>query len=274
MVIEKAYAKINVALEVMEKKDGYHMVNNIMLPINLYDEIIITKADSVYVKNDYIDNNICVKAAKLFIEEFNINSGVCIELNKNIPMAAGLAGGSSDAASVLKGLNKLFNVNASSKKLMELASRLGSDVPFFIDLKPALCTNRGEIINPLNLNTPYFDILLIKPNTGLSTKEVYQNYKYLGVSKKNKIDNIILSLKNNDIDLLKNNIFNDLSDSALSLNIELNKLYNSIKNNDIDVYISGSGPTMYVINPTLSEESIINSLIADEVFIKKCNTLQ
>lgn len=270
MIIEKAYAKINVALEVKNKIDGYHMVNNIMIPIDLYDELTLTKDNNIYVLNDNIEDNICIKAAKLFINEFNISGGVCIKLNKNIPMAAGLAGGSSDAAAVLKGLNKLYNVNASSEILKNLAARLGSDVPFFIESKAALCTNRGEIINPLNIDIPSINILLIKPSLGLSTKEVYQNYKYLMEDKKVKLDNIVKALKDNNITLLKENIFNDLSISALSLNKHLKEIYDAIKSKDIDVYISGSGPTMYLIEPTKEDEAIINSIITSDVFICKC----
>ena len=269
MVIEKAYAKINVALEVKNKIDGYHMVNNIMIPIDLYDELEFVDND-IYVLNDTIENNICVKAAKLFINEFKINSGVCIKLNKKIPMAAGLAGGSSDAAAVLRGLNRLFNVNASNEKLKALASSLGSDVPFFIESKAALCTNRGEIINPLNIDIPSIYILLIKPSTGLSTKEVYQNYKYLMEDKRERLDNIIKALKENNVELLKKNIFNDLASSALLLSHDLNLLYNKIKNAGINVYISGSGPTMYLVSPTKEEELTINNIILDDVFICKC----
>lgn len=270
MIKERAYAKINLALEVKNKVDGYHMVNNIMVPIDLYDELSFTKDNDIYVLNDNIENNICIKAAKLFIDEFNINNGVLIKLNKNIPMAAGLAGGSSDAAAVLRGLNKLYNVNASNDKLKELSSKLGSDVPFFIETKAALCTNRGEVINPLNIEVPKISVLLIKPNTGLSTKEVYQNYVNLNVDKKDKIDNIIKALSLNDVELLKNNIFNDLGISALSLNKELNYLYNIIKEKNINIYISGSGPTMYLIDPTEKEEQLIKELISDDVFLYKC----
>lgn len=271
MIVEYAYAKINLALEVMNKIDGYHMVNNLMVPISIYDELSFEISDNVYVKNDNIEDNICVKAAKNFIEKYKINSGVCISINKRIPIAAGLAGGSSDAAATLRGLNRLFNINASDEELMELAKNLGSDVPFFINTKIALCTNRGEIINHLNINVPKVNLLLIKPNSGLSTKEVYIHYKWDGKSKKEKINNIINSLNNNDISTLKANIFNDLSKAALALNKELNSIYNSLKN-ITNIYISGSGPTMFIIEPT---DELYNSLKKEYngIFIEKVYTI-
>lgn len=272
MIKEIAYAKINLALEVMDLVDGYHKVNNIMIPISIYDELELSISDDVYVVDNQINDNICVKAAKLFLERFNINNGVCIKLKKNIPLMAGLAGGSTDAAAVLKGLNKLYNVNASNDELKNLASNLGSDVPFFIDTKIALCTNRGEVINPLDINTPNINVLLIKPQIGLSTKEVYQKYIYEGISKKDNIENIIKALNSNDLELLKNNIFNDLALPALSLSNDLNNIYSKIKNEDINIYISGSGPTMYVLNPTDKEIEKIKEIVDDSVYIKLCHT--
>ena len=151
MIKEKAYAKINLALEVMDVKDGYHMVNNLMIPIDIYDEITFKKSDKIELINNPFPDNIILKAANMFIEKYNIKSGVKMELIKNFPSAAGLAGGSSDGAATLRGLNKLFDNVATKEELLDMAASLGSDVPFFIDMKLALCTGRGEIINPCNI---------------------------------------------------------------------------------------------------------------------------
>lgn len=249
MIKEYAYAKINLALEVMDEKDGYHMVNNLMMPIDLYDELTFEESNVIELINNEFEDNIILKAAKLFIDEFNINKGVKITLTKNIPSAAGLAGGSSDAAATLRGLNKLFNNVATKEELLNMAAKLGSDVPFFIESKTALCTNRGEIVNELNLNPFVFNLLLIKPKSGLSTKDVYKNYIYEGISKKENIDNIINAIKNCDIFSLKQNIFNDLTKTAVKLNVELDLIYNDLAKRT-DIYLSGSGPTMFIINPT------------------------
>ena len=178
MIYERAYAKINLALEVMDSVDGYHIVNNLMVGISLYDELEFSKASSIYVEDDFLVDNICIKACKLFFNHFKIDGGVCIKIKKNIPIAAGLAGGSSDAASCLRGLNRLYNVNASNSELKEIAKLLGSDVAFFIDNQLALCTNRGEVINHIDVEPFPMNVLLIKPMASLSTKLVYQNYVY------------------------------------------------------------------------------------------------
>lgn len=247
MVKEIAYAKINVALEVMDEKDGYHMVNNIMVPISLYDELYLEACNDIYIVDDNIKDNICLKAARLFLDYFNIEGGVKITLKKNIPTSAGLAGGSTDAAAVLKGLNKLYNVNAKNDELHYLAKQLGSDVPFFIDCVPALCTNKGEEVHPILSALGNIPILLIKPSIGLSTKLVYQNYRYLGVSKEDKLLNLTKAIKTNDKKLLINNIFNDLEATSLKLSKPLNDIYNILKQN-YDVHISGSGPTMFILD--------------------------
>lgn len=274
MVEEKACAKINIALEVMDTVDGYHKVNNIMIPIHIFDYLTLTKADSIEIKNDpFPGENIITKAAKLFFDYTKINGGVYIELEKNIPHAAGLAGGSTDAAATLKGLNKLYNTNLTNDELKELGGKLGSDVPFFIEGKPALCTNRGEIINPLESNLDKFPILLIKPNTGLSTAAVYKNYVYNNESKKDKLDNLIKALANNDLKLLKDNIFNDLGAVALSLNSDMKAIYDKISALGYKVYISGSGPTMYILDFDVEDMLLLKNKLPKETFVMICHSI-
>ena len=257
MIIEKAYAKINLALEVMNVKDGYHMVNNLMVPIDLYDELSFELNDDIELVNNEYEDNIILKATKLFINEFNIKSGVKIKLNKKIPAEAGLGGGSSDAAATLRGLNKLFNVNATDDKLLSLASKLGSDVPFFIKSKLALCTNRGEKVNIINKIYKPINILLLKPKTGCSTKAVYNLYKYDGKEKRKIIDEIITNLERNEIEKLNNNIFNDLLIPALNVNNELKEIYNDLKPKT-NIQLSGSGSTLFIIEPTEEMKQYIN----------------
>ena len=271
MIKEKAYAKINLALEVMDVKDGYHMVNNLMIPIDLYDEITFEESDKIELINNPFPDNIILKAANMFIERYNIKSGVRMELIKNIPSAAGLAGGSSDGAATLRGLNRMFNNVATKEELLEMAAILGSDVPFFIDMQLALCTGRGEIVNPCNISYKSFDILLIKPQSGLSTKEVYKAYKYDGISKKEKIDAIINALHYCDTFSLKQSIFNDLTNVALSLNNELKDIFSDLKDKT-DIYLSGSGPTMFIINPSEEIVDYIQKKYSD-CFIKKCKII-
>ena len=268
-----AYAKINLALEVMDIENGYHKVNNLMVPIALHDEIEMKVSDSIQIEDDpFPMDNIMRKAIELFFLKTNISSGVYIKIKKNIPSQAGLGGGSSDAAATLLGLNMLYETNLSDDELISLSSSLGSDVGFFIKNKVALCTGRGEIVNTLDIKMPKLNVLLIKPNVGLSTKEIYKNYEYLGEPKEDKITVIINTLKNKQIDELKRNIFNDLKRVSLKFSKELRELYNEIKELGIDVFVSGSGPTMYVVDPTKEEILKIKDVAKSDTYILLTNT--
>ena len=273
MLTLKAHAKINLALEVMDGVNGYHLVNNIMIPIGLYDEITLEKDNESYIVDNEIEDNIMLKAASLFLDEFKINSGVKITIKKNIPISAGLAGGSTDAGAVLRGLNILYNANASNEHLMALASRLGSDVPFFIEEKCALCTNRGEVINKLACTLEPINLLLIKVAKGSSTAQVYRNYTYNGIRKEKELNNIIEGLRNNDSKLVIDNIFNDLTNPALIVNEDLNTLYNKLKENGLEPRISGSGPTIYLINPSDGAIELVSKLINSDTIVIKTNTI-
>ncbi len=274
MIKEKAYAKINLALEVMDEKDGYHMVNNLMMPIDIYDELEFEKDNNISILNDPFPNdNIITKAAKLFFEYTKINGGVFIKLKKNIPHQAGLAGGSTDGAATLRGLNKLYDAKLSNDELKELGAKLGSDVPFFIEEKPALCTGRGEKINIIKSNIDPFKILLIKPEAGLSTKDVYKNYKYEGISKDKELSNLLKALENDDLELLKNNIFNDLGDVALKLSNDMNNIFVKLSLLGLKVYVSGSGPTMYILDYDNDNLDIIKEMLDASIFIKECKSI-
>lgn len=268
MIKEIAYAKINLALEVKNKVDGYHLVNNLMAPIDLYDELFFENCDTfIFDSSIDIEDNICVKAYNEFVKETGINKGVRIVLKKNIPTCAGLAGGSTDAAAVIKGLNRLFDTKLSIEKMESICSRLGSDVPFFIKPGLSLCTNRGEIVNHLDIKFKNIDIILVKPSIGLSTKLVYQNYIYDGISKEDKINNIIEALKDNDLEALKNNIFNDLSSVSRQISEELKNIYDQLNKNN-KIYISGSGPTMFMFDYNSELEKLDSS-----VFVKRCRII-
>ena len=274
MIVKKAYAKINLALEVKNKIDGYHKVNNVMIPIDLYDEIVLKKSkEDIITCTADIEDNICKKALSLFKEYFGIEEGVSIFIIKRIPIMAGLAGGSTDAAATLIGLCELFEIEVSKRELLDLAKNLGSDVPFFITNQLALCTNRGEEITPLPITYKPIDIILIKPNVGLSTKDVYSNYEWDKTDKTEKINNVVSALEQGDIELLKENIFNDLEKPALKLSEELYDLYMNLDELGLKPFISGSGPTIYLINPSDEDIVLINALLQPEDFILKTKTL-
>ena len=269
MIALKSYAKINLALEVKDIVDGYHQVKNIMVPIDLFDELTFEKSDKIELINNTIDNNIILKAANLIINKYNIKTGVKISIKKNIPIAAGLAGGSSNAATTLLGINKLYNLNLSNNELKSLAEELGSDVPFFINTKLSYCYNRGEKIKELNIKYNKINILLIIPNINIvnKTKNVYSNYVYEGILKEVKIKNIIESLKTNNLGLLEENIFNDLTEAALITSKELNSIYNELKKK-YKIHLSGAGPTMFIVNPDENEVENLNNNFENVIYIK------
>ena len=181
-IIETAYAKINLGLRILGKRsDGYHEVSMIMQSIGLSDEVIITEGNGIEISTNIEGlscgkDNLAYKAAALLAERYNIVPNVHIILNKKIFMAAGLAGGSSDAAAVLRGLNRYCNLNLYDDRLEALAAELGSDVPFCINGGSAIAKGRGEIILPLP-DMPENIVVLAKPrNLDISTAWVYKNY--------------------------------------------------------------------------------------------------
>ena len=247
MIEEKAYAKINLSLEVMGKRDdGYHAVNTVMVPIDLYDELSFFESDDVmYRSNIEIENDIVLKALKLFYEKYNIKKGVGIILEKHIPLSSGMAGGSSDAAATLRGLNRFFNVGATLSELEELANMLGSDVSYCLYQKPAYCTGRGEKVELVESNLKDLDITIVNPNFGISTKAIYDAYEYNIVDRKNQTDKLLYGLKEGKLEDVKNNIFNDLSKLSIYLT-PLKDIYDDLLKLGYMPYLSGSGPTLYI----------------------------
>ena len=178
----QANAKINLTLDILgTRDDGYHEVAMVMQEVSLHDNLYMEKTDGgieleIPGSDLPADNtNLCYRAAALLMEERGLNAGVKITLDKHIPIAAGLAGGSSDAAAVLKGMNQLYGLKLSEEKLCELGARLGSDIPFCIMGGTMLSTGRGEILERLP-DFPEVDIVLAKPKVGVSTAWAYKTY--------------------------------------------------------------------------------------------------
>ena len=247
MIMEKAYAKLNLSLKVIGKMDnGFHELESIMVPIcDLYDELYFEENDSYdfNVSGFEVSNNSVLKAAYLFQKKYN-PKGANIRLVKRIPLEAGLAGGSADSSATLRGLNSLFNLNLSLKELEECAKELGSDNVFCLYNRAAICTGRGEKLNFIDFDFE-FNVLLIKPKFGLLTKDVFANLKI--VKKTDDINSILTALRNNDLKLLDNSIFNDLLPSALEIEPRLMYIKSEIEKQYSKCHMSGSGTTLYVI---------------------------
>lgn len=251
-LMEKAPAKINLALDVLFKRpDQYHEVEMIMTTVDLADRIEIEEnkqnSITIFSHNRYVpddDRNLAYQAAALLKERFDIKQGVSIKIEKNIPVAAGLAGGSSDAAATLRGLNRLWNLGLSMDELAELGAEIGSDVSFCVYGGTALATGRGEKIKHLP-SPPKCWVVLAKPVRGVSTADIYKRLDLQSVKHPN-IPEMIQAIETNDYKGVCNNLGNVLENVTLSLHPEVLHIKNQMKRFGADaVLMSGSGPTVF-----------------------------
>ena len=177
-MIERAYGKINLSLNITGvREDGYHTLESIFLPLNFYDEITINKSDKMEYKSSqsfirFNESNTIVKAVELMKKEFSIKDNFSIYLNKHLPMQAGLAGGSTDGAAIIRAFNKMYNLNLSDEKIKELCLSIGADVLFTYYNKPAYVTGIGDEIKFIDVKEDYY-VLIVKPKFGVSTKDCY-----------------------------------------------------------------------------------------------------
>lgn len=246
----KCYAKINLSLDSLyQREDGYHEIDTIMDRINLFDELIINKNDSgqfLYSSNNDsigdIEDNLIYKVWHM-LKDRTDNPGLDVKLIKNIPIAAGLAGGSTDAAEMIKGLNELWDLRLSSQEMMDIGARLGADIPFFFTDTPARARGIGEIISPFDNNLD-MKILLINDGTHISSAEVYRNLKDYG-----HIDNDLIVKKLEDGD--DSAIFyfeNVMEDVVTDLYPHLLDIKGDFLDNGAEVtLISGSGASIFGI---------------------------
>ena len=250
----KSRAKINLSIDVLGKRqDGYHLVEMIMQTIDLYDLIEINERDNdqITIKStsDEIPldcNNLVYKAANLIKKTFNINKGVEIHIKKNIPVAAGMAGGSSNAAAVLVGLNKLWNLNLSNQQLEKIGLKLGADVPFCINGGAVLASGIGEELTPIKGLTKDVCILVCKPDLFVSTKEVYECIDSKDIDKRPNNKFLIECLKNEDTRQLAENMFNVLEGVTMDKHPVIQQIKDIMTNNRaLGAMMSGSGPTVF-----------------------------
>ena len=249
----KALAKINLGLDVVRRRDdGYHEVRMIMQTINLFDRLEIKKIKESAIKihtNLFFlpvnENNLVYKAAKLLIDEFGIQEGVSVGLTKKIPVAAGMAGGSTDAAAMLFGMNRLFGLGLSKKQLMERGVKIGADVPYCIMRGTALAEGIGDKLSPLPAMVKC-PVLIAKPQISVSTKFVYQNLKLDNKTVHPDIDRLIEDIRNKDLKAVSDHMGNVLE----SVTIPNYPVISQIKEQMMDSgavgsMMSGSGPTVF-----------------------------
>ena len=249
----KALAKINLGLDVVRRReDGYHEVRMVMQTIHLYDQLLIQKSETpgiqIHSNLSFLpvnENNLVYKAGKLLMDEFDIHTGVSVELNKRIPVAAGMAGGSTDAAAMLYGMNQLFGLKLKRKDLMERGVQIGADVPYCIMRGTALAEGIGEKLSslPPMVKCP---VLIAKPADSVSTKFVYQNLKLNEQTPHPDIDALITDIRNSDLD----NICADMGNVLETVTIPNYPVIAQIKEQMLKSgakasMMSGSGPTVF-----------------------------
>jgi len=248
----KAPAKINLSLDVLGKReDGYHEVEMVMTTVDLADRLEISHKEensiSILSHNRFVpddERNLAYKAAKLLKEKFHIQTGVNIKIEKNIPVAAGLAGGSSDAAAALKGLNELWNLGLSVEELAKLGAEIGSDVSFCVYGGTALAKGRGEKIQPLPA-PPKCWVILAKPSIGVSTSDVYGRLDVSNIEHPNT-GKMIEAIQNGNYEQMCANLGNVLESVTLEMHPEVKQIKEYMKRFGADaVLMSGSGPTVF-----------------------------
>lgn len=250
----KSYAKINLTLDITGRRDnGYHDVKMIMQTVNLFDLIIVDrkkqgislKSNLSYIPTD--EKNIAYKAALLFFEKSGIDGGVSILIHKNIPVAAGLAGGSGNGGGVLCALNALYGYPFSEKEILDMSVILGADVPYTIKCGTCLSEGIGEILTPLS-DAPKMNILLVKPPLNISTAQVYKEFDAsFGISHPDT-DKMLLAINNGDIKSISQNLGNVLEAVTIKNHPVISGIKEKmIKNGAIGALMSGSGPTVFGI---------------------------
>ena len=249
----RALAKINLGLDVLGRREnGYHDVRMVMQSIYLYDEVKLSKKKEPGIELETNlrflptgEDNIAYKAAKLLKDEFGIEEGVRIVLHKHIPVAAGLAGGSSNAAAVLFGMNRLFGLKLTQEELMKRGVVLGADVPYCIMRGTVLAEGIGEELHKLP-PMPKCAVLIAKPPISVSTKMVYETLDSKEITEHPDIDGIIRGLEHADIREVAASMGNVLED----VTIEMHPVIDEIKHEMMDAgalgaMMSGSGPTVF-----------------------------
>jgi 4-diphosphocytidyl-2-C-methyl-D-erythritol kinase len=266
-MVLKSPAKINLFLNILRKReDGYHEIATLMQAIDLEDEIVLEKrGKGITLRTDHPncpagESNLAFKAAALLLEDQKISDGVSIQISKRIPIAAGLGGGSSNAAATLKGLNRLFELKTPKRRLHQLAAQLGSDVPFFLSSGQTLAKGRGEKLKPLTLFRDYW-LVLVYPGFEVSTRWAYQNFKISLTRGKKEFNLTNLENRKGFFKALLG-FDNDLEKAVQERYPAIGRIKDIlISSGAIKSSMSGSGPTVYgVFKHKLKAEEVARKI--------------
>ena len=252
----RSYAKINLCLNITGKrKDGYHELDMVMVPISLHDSLVVDllkkSPDNFVTVDDFSIGSFNYNLATFSIDKlrsiYHFDEKFRILIHKVIPIQAGLGGGSSNAACSLKAVNELLELGATDEELMEIGKTLGCDIPFFVKCKPARCKGLGEILEPIEIKNNYF-VLIVKPEAGCSTREVYAAADSMDLPVCN-VDNVIKALKEGDDDLLAASMGNALQAPAISLVPQIQTIIDELHDCGLKiVQQTGSGSAVFALS--------------------------
>ncbi|MCI9126922.1 MAG: 4-(cytidine 5'-diphospho)-2-C-methyl-D-erythritol kinase [Eubacterium sp.] len=249
----KAYGKINLGLDVIRKRpDGYHDLDMVMQMVDVYDDVILTRIEGaeIVVRTDTAvlsngKDNLAYMAAKMLMDEFGIDQGLEITIRKRIPIAGGMAGGSSDCAATLTGVNQMFDLGLSTEELMERGVRLGADVPYCILGGTAIARGIGDILTPLP-TPPKCHVIIAKPPVSVSTAFVYGNIKPDKIKKRPDIDGMVSAIRTQDLYKLAKSLYNVMEDITVPQYPIIQEIKMVMLNNGaLNSIMSGSGPTVF-----------------------------
>lgn len=251
-----SYSKINLTLNILAKRqDGYHNIETIMQSVNLADRIFIKEEkEGIRIKCNHplvpVDTqSLTYRSAEKILNRYRITKGVKIEIDKKIPLASGMAGGSANSASILVGINKLFALNLNNKDLREIGEELGMDVPFCIQNGTALAYHKGEKVIPLPLINPPLWIIIINPGFEIPTKWAYNRLDLGRIKKeKNNIKAMLKALKERELEGIAKNLFNSFEELVIEKYPEIGKIKDRLtEEGALGALMSGSGPTVFGI---------------------------
>lgn len=281
-VVTKAYAKINLGLDVLGKRpDGYHDVKMIMQTVDLYDVLSASKCEEdeiiISTQNQEVplnEDNLIYKAVRLMKDIYGIKGGARIELVKNIPIAAGMAGGSTDAAAAMRAINKLYGLNRPMKELEKHGVKIGADVPYCIMGGTVLAEGIGELLTPLR-DAPQCILLIAKPDILVSTKYVYENLHLESIVAHPDIDAMAGAIQNGDIQGMiepMDNVLSKVTEEKYDIIGQIKAVMK--KNGAIKAMMSGSGPTVFGIYESMVQaaqayDAIKENKLAKDIFISR-----
>ena len=252
----RSFAKINISLNITKKRDdGFHEIDSVMLPISLHDSLVVSKLkntnDNFVTVDDFSIGSFSYNLATFSIEKmqsiYHFDDKFRVLIHKVIPIQAGLGGGSSNAACTMKAVNSMLKLGASDEELIELSKSLGCDIPFFIKCKPARVQGVGEIITPINVKNNYY-VLIVKPELGCSTKEIYALSDSMELKMCN-LDNVVKALEEGDDELLANNIYNALQEPAIKVVPQIQTIIDELKECGLKiVQVTGSGSAVFALS--------------------------